>query len=395
MCFWNQAKIFVNTIAIIMIVSIIILLFVSLFFLTGSASGFLISSNVMKTTLATKGKRTSSVSLAIGKDGGCIRSSESYIFIPEDAVSTLTTFTLETDVDPLLMPPVDIKNEQILSPVLRILPSPVIPKFGKHAHLFFLPVVPLAASNQDVGGLLELKMSQSINERKVWKTVLHLNTKSNQFTTASSVSYDPKTFLEYVSHFRDFAWVRKVIRWLRRALGIIPSSRNISYALFGKEILRFRWEIVAYIIHFPIYDTLVKDLRARSYHELHSPLRDCIGVNGKVRLEISCSVPWKVICGGDAHEISTESIWNAAVDARCFRRFNLEATNNIVDTLDCIVNAIFIPDEKCPATFLPVSMPVSHSLDSALISQPEIAGIANYYFITNIFVICMYTYQLL
>ena len=205
----------------------------------------------------------------------------------------------------------------------------------------------------------------------------YLNTKTKQYTTSSSVSYDPKTSLVYVSHFSDFAWVGKAISWLGRTLGIIPSLRNISYALFGKEILRFKWEIVVYIMHIPIYDTLVKDLRQRSYHECtNSPLRECIGVNGKVRLEIVCSDQWKVFCGGHTHEISTDSIWNAAVDAGCYCRFYLEA-KNIVDTLECTVNALFIQAEQSPSTFLTVKMLVVHPLDRALISQPEAAGIVN------------------
>ena len=334
----------------------------------------------MKTTLATKDKPIKSVSLAIGKDGGCIWSSGNYIFIPEGAVSMSTTFTLETHFDPQLMPPIDVKKEQILSPLFRVLTSPVIPKFGKQAQLYLLPVVALAASNQDAGWLLELKMSQSISEgkQKVWETLFHLNTKTKQFTTSSSVSYDPKTSLVYVSHFSDFAWVGKAISWLGRTLGIIPSLRNISYALFGKEILPFKWEIVVYIMHIPIYDTLVKDLRQRSYHEFtHSPLRDCIGVNGKVCLKIGCSDEWKVFCGGDTHEISTESIWNAGVDARCCRRFKLEATHNSVGTLECTVNALFIQPEQSPSQFLPIEMSVVHPLDCASISLPETSGIVN------------------
>ena len=64
----------------------------------------------MKTTLATKDKPMKSVSLAIGKDGGCIWSSGNSISIPEGAVSMSTTFTLETHVDPQLMPPIDVKK---------------------------------------------------------------------------------------------------------------------------------------------------------------------------------------------------------------------------------------------------------------------------------------------
>ena len=293
------------------------------------------------TTTAPKevARSVASVAENIGTEGGLLQSDGVSIVVPEGAVSISTTFFIDTYLDEQLMPPVN-EEEMVVSPVVHLSALQSSNKFNKSVQLSLRPEVALKPKDNEAGWLLELKMSESSSEGKrkpfEWHTVLQLNTDTGAVKKHSpSICYDSTTQKLYVNHFCFMVWVGKALR--------IQSMRDVRYALFGQQLQLHEWKIAAHIIHgsMSIYDGIAEYMKSMSYEELCPPIKDRIGLDGKVRMSIECSDPWQMGLGKAVTHIPTRRIWNSRKDAACYYEFTLQDREGSSDTLKCTVEASF------------------------------------------------------
>ena len=302
-------------------------------------------------------KPVASVVENIGNDGGSLQSGAVSVVVPEGAVSIPTKFSIATFLDEQVMPPVN-EEKVVVSPVVHISTSQSSHKFNKPVQLSLRPEVALKPREHETGWLLELKMSESSTEGKPseWHTVLQLNTDTEVVETHSpSVHYDPNTQTLYVNHFSFFVWLGK-------ALGI-RSMRDIRYVLFGQQLQLHNWKIAAHIIHGSIstYNKIAEYMKSKSYEELAVPVKDRIGLEGKVRMSIECCDPWQMRLGKAVTHIPTRRIWNSRKDASCYHEFTVQDRGGSSHTLECTVEASF-EQEKSVDPSDSVTLIVAHSL---------------------------------
>ncbi|XP_062523757.1 uncharacterized protein LOC134198392 isoform X2 [Corticium candelabrum] len=308
-----------------------------------------------------------SVAENIGNEGGSLQSGAVSVVVPEGAVSIPTTFSIATYLDEQVMPPVN-EEEVVVSPVVHISTSQSSHKFNKPVQLSLRPEVALKPREHETGWLLELKMSESSTEGKPseWHTVLQLNTDTEVVVTHSpSVHYDPNTQTLYVNHF-------SFLVWLGKALGI-RSMRDIRYVLFGQQLQLHKWKIAAHIIHGSIsaYNEIAEKMKSKSYEELIVPIKDRIGLEGKVRMSIECCDPWQMVLGKAVTHIPTKRIWNCRKDAACYYEFTVQDRERSSDTLQCTVVASFEHDkqEKSDDSCDSVPLMVAHPLTKPRIRE--------------------------
>ncbi|XP_062523382.1 uncharacterized protein LOC134198062 isoform X2 [Corticium candelabrum] len=321
------------------------------------------------TTTAPKGvaRPVASVAENIGTEGGLLQSDGVSIVVPEGAVSIPTKFSIDIYLDEQLMPPVN-EEEVVVSPVVHISSSQSSHKFNKPVQLSLRPEVALKPREHETGWLLELKMSESSTEGKPtkWHTALLLNTDTEEVETqSSSIQYDPKTQSLYVS---DVGF----IVWLGKALGI-QSMRDVRYALFGQQLQLHNWKIAAHIVHgaMSTYNEIAENMKSKSYEELTVPIKDRIGLNGKVCVSIECCDPWQMDLGKAVTHIPTRRIWNSRKDAACYYEFTLQDRERSSDTLKCTVQASFEHDKqkKSDDPSDPVTLIVAHPLTKPRITE--------------------------
>ena len=283
-----------------------------------------------------------SVAENIGNEGGLLQSDSVSVLVPEGTVSIPTTFSIATYLDEQVMPQVN-EEEVVVSPVVHISTSQSSHKFNKSVQLSLRPEVALKPREHETGWLLELKMSESSTEGKPseWHTVLQLNTDTEEVETHSpSIRYDPNTQTLYVN---DVGYMV----WLGKALGN-QSMRDVRYALFGQQLQLHNWKIAAHVIHgaMSTYNEIAENMKSKSYEELTVPIKDRIGLEGKVRMSIECCDPWQMGLGKAVTHIPTRRIWNSRKDAACYYEFTLQDRERSSDTLQCTVEASFEQDEK-------------------------------------------------
>ena len=308
-----------------------------------------------------------SISDNIGNEGGLLQSDSVSVLVPEGAISVPTTFSIATYLDEQVMPPVN-EEEAVVSPVVHISTSQSSHKFNKPVQLFLRPEVALKPREDETGWLLKLKMSESSTEGKPseWHTVLQLNTDTEVVETHSpSVYYDPKTQILYVNDVGFMVWLGK-------ELGI-QSMRDVRYALFGQQLQLHNWKIAAHIIHGSIsaYNEIAENMKSKSYEELTVPIKDRIGLEGKVRMSIECCEPWQMGLGSAVTYIPTRRIWNSRKDAACYYEFTLQDRERSSDTLQCTVVASF---EHCKQVNSddptdPVTLIVAHPLTKPRLTE--------------------------
>ena len=301
-----------------------------------------------------------SVSENIGNEGGLLQSDSVSVLVPEGAVSIPTTVSIATYLDEQVMPPVN-EEEVVVSPVVHISTSQSSHKFNKPVQLSLRPEVALKPREHETGWLLELKMSESSTEGKPseWHTVLQLNTDTEVVETQSpSIRYDPDTQTLYVNHF-------SFLVWLGKALGI-QSVRDVRYALFGQQLDLHNWKISAHIIHgsMSIYNEIAQYMKSKSYEELTVPIKDRIGLEGKVRMSIECFDPWQMRLGKAVTHIPTRRIWNSRKDAACYYEFTVQDRDRSSGILECTVEASFEHEkqENSVDPSDPVTLIVAHPL---------------------------------
>ena len=303
----------------------------------------------------------------IGNEGGLLQSDSVSVLIPEGAVSIPTTFSVATYLDKKVMPPVN-EEEAVVSPVVHISTSQSSHKLSKPVQLSLRPEVPLKPREHETGWLLKLKMSESSTEGKPseWHTVLQLNTDTEVVETYSpSVHYDRNTQILYVNDVGFMVWLGK-------ELGI-QSMRDVRYALFGRQLQLHYWKIAAHIIHGSIsaYNKIAEHMKSKSYEELTVPIKDRIGLEGKVRMSIECCDPWQMGLGKAITHISTRRIWKYRKGAACYYEFTLQDRERSSDTLQCKVVASFKhgKQEKSDDHSDPVTLIVAHLLTKPRITE--------------------------
>ena len=303
----------------------------------------------------------------IGNEGGLLQSDSVSVLIPEGAVSIPTTFSVATYLDEQVMPPVN-EEEAVVSPVVHISTSQSSHKLSKPVQLSLRPEVALKPKEHETGWLLKLKMSESSTESKPseWHTVLQLNTDTEVVESHSpSVHYDPQTQILYVNDVGFMVWLGK-------ELGI-QSMRDVRYALFGRQLQLHNWKIAAHIIHGSIsaYNEIAENMKSKSYEELTVPIKDRIGLEGKVRMSIECCDPWQMGLGKAVTHIPTKRIWNSRKDAACYYEFTLQDRERSSDTLQCTVVASFEhgKQEKSDNPSDPVTLIVAHPLSKPRITE--------------------------
>ena len=301
-----------------------------------------------------------SVAENIGIEGGLLQSDSVSVFVPEGAVSVPTTFSVATYLDEQVMPPVN-EEEVVVSPVVHISTSQSSHKLNKPVQLSFQPEVALKPREHESGWLLKLKMSELSTEGNPseWRTVLQLNTDTEVVETHSpSVHYDPNTQTLYVNDVG-------VMVWLGKAFGI-QSMRDVRYALFGQQLQFHNWKIAAHIIHgsMSVYHEIAENMKSKSYEELTVPIKDRIGLEGRVRMSIECCNPWQMRLGKAVTHIPTRRIWNSRKDAACYYEFTLQDREKSSDTLECTVEASFEHEkqENFNDPSDPVTLIVAHPL---------------------------------
>ena len=332
---------------------------------------------------------TSSISSEIGPEGGEVvfQSSDVYLVVPPDAVPSGTTFFLSTYVDPSFLPPVTSKDEVTLSPAFHL--SSSLPRghhFKRPLQLFLPLEVSLRASDCDSGWLLQLKKSMSSDgSPSKWQTVLAANTKTGEFVSQSSVVeyYDHTSGTLCLRHFCRFAWIGKRYEALRSLLGFTSSPsplRQISYAVFGKQLRRHTWMIATHIIRGSkvAYESLRCKRENAAYVELKHPNSDSIQSDGEVLVRIQCFKSWKVRRGNTECHFSTDRIWGSSQDCSCYYEVVVEDSACSTDMLECTIEASFrAKGSENVAIGHPVELVIYHPLvtksEAATLSPPEIA----------------------
>ena len=301
-----------------------------------------------------------SVAENIGNEGGLLQSDSVSVLVPEGAVSVPTTFSIATYLDEQVMPPVN-EEEVVVSAVVHISTSQSSHKFNKPVQLSLRPEVALKPREHETGWLLELKMSESSTEGKPseWHTVLQLNTDTEEVETHSpSIRYDPNTQTLYVNDVGYMVWLGKAL--------CIQSMRDVRYALFGQQLQLHNWKIAAHVIPGTMssYNEIAENMKSKSYEELTVPIKDRIGLEGKVRMSIECCDPWHMGLGKAVTHIPTTRIWNSRKNAACYYEFTLHDREKSSDTLHFIVEASFVHDkqEKSDDPCDSLTLIVAHSL---------------------------------
>ena len=289
---------------------------------------------------------TSSVSDEIGEKGGKFefQSSDVCLIVPEGAVPPATSFSLKSYVDPRVMPPVASKDEVILSPAFQLSSSLPQGVFKKPLQLSLPPEVPLKASGRDNGWLLQLKRSKSCDGLPdEWHTVLELNTKTREVVSHSPfVQYDLESGTVCLNQFSWLSWIGTALQTLGSRLNSC-SLREIDYAVFGKQIQRYKWLIAAHIIHRSkaVYISLVRKLKEEGYVELYYPNTDCIGLDGEVSFRVQCMAPWQMQQGKPEFHIKAYRVWGSGQQSSCYHQFTVEDSTCLADTLEFTIEASF------------------------------------------------------
>ena len=356
-------------------------LFRILFLLTGPANdSFLTLDTIIKSSDGIVQPVTSSTSSEIGPEGGRVKfqSSDVFLDVPQGAISSNITFSLETYIDPSYLPPATIKDEVPLSPAFHFSSSlPQGHHFTKPLQLSLPLEVPPKASDCDSGWLLQLKRSKSSNDvPSGWHTVLEFNTKTGENVYQSSfVHYDHANGTLCLDHFCWFAWLGQALKTVGSLLvGLVSPMRQIDYAVFGKEIQQRKWLIALHIIHRSrtVYESLVHKLKEKDYVELTYPNTDCIQLDGDVSVHVQCLEPWQVLQGKPEVQITTNRIWGSGQHSSCYHEVTIEDSNCSADTLECTIIASFRPkgdQYHRDAVELVISRPLQ-------LTQPEAAAVA-------------------
>ena len=319
----------------------------------------------------------STISVGIGKEGGQLQSTDVSIIIPEAAISSTTTFSAKTYLDPSVMPPISSEQQLVLSPAVRLSASlPRSHQFNKPLQLSLPPEVPLQASSHNSGWLLELMRSESSPDGLPgeWETVLEYNTNTGKVVSHSPfIHYDPVTCSFHVDHFCWFSWIGRPLRAIGNMLGI-SSLRKIDYAVFGKQVHRHKWCIATHIVHGArsIYDSLAKNLQVEGYLKLSPPNRDYIGYYGEVCLIIQCMKPWQMHQGKSKADIETKRIWRCEQDSSCYYECTLQDSKQSADALECTITVVYQSSSGKDAR-KPVELNICHSLDKPQCS-PSVGG---------------------
>jgi hypothetical protein len=320
---------------------------------------------------------TSSVSNQIGLEGGTIQfeNSDVSIRVPQGTVSFPTTFILETYVDPVHLPSLKLKDEIPLSPAYHLSTTPPHDHFIKPLQLSLPLDVPLEATDHDTGWLLQLKKVMSPASQ--WHTILELNTKTGEVLSHSSfLHYDQTQGTVHLDQFSRFAWLGKPFRAIRSKLGFNP-LRKINYTVFGKQIESHKWCIATHIIHGTrvVYEALVHTLKEKNYIELTHPKSHCIRHRSTVSLCIRCLKPWHVQLGKQTTKLNTNQIWRNSQHSSCYHEVMIEDSSFEATTLDCLVEASSIGEDRDDADSveLVVSAPLQLFKPNieALASLPE------------------------
>ena len=275
------------------------------------------------------------------------QSSDVSIVVPQGAVPSPATFTLKTYVDPACLPLVESEDEMSLSPAFHLSSSLPQDHFQRALQLFLPLEVPLKASDQDSGWLLQLKRSESSDGVPTeWHTVLELNTKTGEVMFQSSfVHYDHASGTLHLDHFSWLAWLGEALKAVGTMLGFFSPRplHQILYVVFGKEIQHHKWLIAIHIIHGSkvVYESLVCKMKEEAYVELTRPNNDCIQLDGKVSICIQCLEPWQVGLGKSEVQINTKRIWKTEQHYSCYHEVMVEDRTCSADTLQCTIEASF------------------------------------------------------
>ena len=297
--------------------------------------------------------------MTIGMQGGKFTSGDVTVTVPEDAVSTATTFSVETYVDSRMTPPVDEQKEGVvLSPATRIFTTSHC-VFHEPIQLSLPAEVPFVESDPENGWLLELKRCDSLpsGHPDEWQTVLELNTSTHKAVSLSPmVDFDSSTGAIDLDHFSVFGWVGRALK--RTCL------RRILYAVFVKEVNLHKWSVSAHIFHGSqsVIANIERCIEDRSYIRLGQPRADRIQRQGTVTFRIGGLKQWQ-ICGSAEATTPTDLIWHSRLDSTCFYEIVLEDTTCLSHSLDFTVQASFQSDVDPNHVVRPIEMNLSHPIE--------------------------------
>lgn len=262
----------------------------------------------------------------IGRQGGPLKfNSDISVTVPPDAVSTDTTFSLETYIDRRMMPPVVVHSEEVVLSPAVYLSSSHIGEFNNPIKLTLLPEVPLKSSDPVNGWVLELKSSHMLSDGKPdkWRPEVKLNTNTGiSISHSSSVQYDSSSSTIQLHHLgKCYAWTGKPLSKRCR--------RRIRYVVFGKGIKQHKWILQALIIHGPrnvTYEAVERILGNQKYIKLTDKSAQ-IQQHEILTLNLKNLDKWQV-CSEEfeASEIHTDRIWHSKLDESlyCFPEIVLE-----------------------------------------------------------------------